>query len=173
MKFGKTAMRYKKAFGYLSTAVQIIPKTFPKRYREYVHYCINEKWATIGITNGDGPTLTVRDLKPLDKDNPLGLFIYTMPDAIFIHQDLVKLYESDANKYEIGLQYLVLHELIHWARFHGGEPAKVVATPKRPLRGARPGEAGDEFEFYAYGRDMARVWGGGASKFDRPCPKCA
>ena len=172
MKFGKSVLRFKRAYSYLSTALQVYPKTIPKRYQEYVRYCINEKWAVIGITAGDGPMLTVRDLKPLHQDDPAGLFIPGMPDSIFIHEQLVKLYEADPSKYEIGLQYLVLHELIHWARHQGGEPAKVVATPKRPLRGQRPGEAGDEFEYYAYGRDMSRVWAGGASKFDRPCPKC-
>lgn len=164
MKLGKSASGYKKAYAYLGTQVQLFSKHFPKRFREYEHYCGNQIIAGQGTSEGKGPTLTIREFATLKQAGmvssagTVGFFHRDYPDAIFFNEKYIKKYEGNPTKYEICMQYLVMHELIHWARFHAGLPTTVAATSDRPLRGKRKGEAGDEFEFYAYGLDMFQFW---------------
>src|SRR5262249_54502755 len=139
--------RFKKVCKYLSLYVPIFERYIPGRFKKYLEFAGDETWGRRGVARGDGPSLLVRKTETGD-GHPYqsnGFSRASEPDLIYFEQRNMAKFEADHHKYEIALQYLVLHELIHWVRRKAGL--------SRRLDGDR--EAGDAFEVAAYGRDMS------------------
>ena len=152
----ETRNAYPKLYKHISTLLPVYPRYIPKRYKAYEKYCGSEALAKQGIKWGDNPRLQVAYTEAIlpDKTVANGFFWATHHEhRIVIDIRNAKKFEKDAVKYELALQYLLLHEMIHWARHHAGLAADVA-----PNRGLRPGEAGDEFEAEAYGKDVSYLW---------------
>lgn len=163
---------------YVTTRLPKTPKLYPKRYRVYEQYCANPEIASLGITMDKGPLLSVisaADLKKKGKKaSLLGVFFPTIPNQIFISESCANKYEKSPVKYGIGLQYLLLHELIHWARHQAQVTSGVYSMSSLGVclteGESRCWEAGDMFERDAYGKDMSHVWVAGADKGDWDAP---
>jgi hypothetical protein len=154
-----TTKKYKKVTKFISVFVPIFERYIPRRFEKYLEFAGDDGLARRGILFGDGPSLLVRKTETVD-GHPYqsnGFSRATEPDLIYFEQRNMDKFEGNTSKYEIALQYLVLHELIHWVRRKAGLPRRLAGG----------GEVGDAFEVSAYGRDMSIVWDTGAIKCDR------
>ena len=103
--------------------------------------CENNRLAEQALTFGMNPLIHIGDVRY----NINGQFrgrsggpLHT----VFINHRVAEQYE-DENRWDI-FESTVLHEMVHWARFHAGKPSQY-----------RNEEAGKAFEKLAYGRDIA------------------
>lgn len=94
----------------------------------------------------------------LSAARPKAFFWAKYPNDLYLEIANAGKFEKDPGKYEIALQYLLLHELIHYVRHHASLADETLADGS---------DLGDAFEKDAYGRDMSNVWNSGAAKFDR------
>ena len=155
----EATQKYKKVNKFVSIYVPIFERYIPGRFKKYLELAGDDALARRGIVFGDGPSLLIRKTETVD-GHPYqsnGFSRDTEPDLIYFEQRNMDKFEGDTSKYEIALQYLVLHELIHWVRRKAGLPRRL----------ADGGEVGDAFEVAAYGRDMSIVWETGAIRCDR------
>lgn len=151
-----TKTTYDKVIKHVSTLMPVYPRYIPKRYKAYVKYCGDEGYAKRGIARGDGPKLVIADTTTIMPDKSLvnGFFWESYDtNAIVLEVTNAALFQKNPVKYEVALQYLLLHEMIHWARYKAGLPEEVKAK-----KGLRKGEPGDEFEYEAYGHDVSYLW---------------
>jgi hypothetical protein len=154
-----TTKGYKKVCKFISVYVPIFERYIPGRFKKYLEFAGDDDLGRRGVVLGDGPSLLIRKTETVD-GHPYqsnGFSRATEPDIIYFEQRNMDKFEADTPKYEIALQYLVLHELIHWVRRKAGLPRRL----------ADGGEVGDAFEVAAYGRDMSIVWDTGAIRCDR------
>jgi hypothetical protein len=150
---------FKKTCRHVTTLLPHYERYIPGRFKKYLKYAGNETWARRGVALNDGPCLLIVKTETVE-GHPYtsnGFFWAKFPTIIHLEERNAAKFEKEPSMYEIGLQYLLLHEMIHWVRHH----AKLDAD--------LPGgvEAGDAFEKDAYGRDMSHVWDTGAAKWDR------
>jgi len=144
---------------FVSQELPLTKQKYPYQYRIYEKYCGSPHFAEQGVTWNEGPILAVVDIRKNEKGEvEVGDYDLNIPDRITLNTIVIDKFNSDSDwlQYFIGMQYLLLHELIHWARNMMRLPADV-----EKVHGQRPGEAGDEFEFEAYGQDMSDVWKAG------------
>jgi hypothetical protein len=139
---------YSQLAKYVKTMLPITPRYVPKRYKAYVKHCGDETLAKQGIEYGKGPSLVPCDVKASIGKEANAYFWATQSDStIYIEQKNAKKYDKNPDKYHVAIQYLLLHELIHWARHHAGLDAEIDGK-----------EAGDSFEVEAYGVDVSYLW---------------
>lgn len=171
--------KYPTILRYVSARVPLFPKLYPKRYQIYEELCTDPAWAARGIQWGDGPKLAVctaelaakLGLPPIKEW--IGCFAYATPDRVWIADRVATKYEKNPAKYGIGLQCLLMHEMIHWARYHAGAPRKFFSIASiiwAATSSSRLFEAGDSFEQLAYGRDMSSIWDTGADENSMDTP---
>ena len=147
---------YSKVIKHVETLLPAYARYIPRRYKAYIKFCGNEEWGKRGIARGEGPKLVLADTGTIMPDGEVvNGFFWSSYDTNAIVLDITNAAKFQKNpvKYEVALQYLLLHEMIHWARFNAGLPAEVTAG-----MGLRKGEAGDEFEYEAYGHDVSYLW---------------
>jgi len=139
---------YPKLAKYLRTMLPITPRYVPKRYKAYAKHCGDDARAMTGITYCTGPTLKVVDVFAAIGQAANAYFWEAHgKDNLFIDIKNAKKYEKNPDKYHVAIQYLMLHELIHWARSAGGLSAEIDGA-----------EAGNSFEVEAYGVDVSYLW---------------
>ncbi len=150
---------FKKTCKYIRLYMPIFERYIPGRFKKYLEFAGNEALARRAVKLDDGPRLIVVKTEnvPGHPYTSNGFFWSVFPDRIHLEERNAAKFEADHSKYEIGLQYLVLHESIHWVRHH--------ASLDADLPGGK--EVGDAFEVAAYGRDMSHVWNTGAARCDR------
>jgi hypothetical protein len=146
------ADHYKPVARYVQNMLPIMPRYVPDRYKIYEEHCTDAKTAEQGITWGRGPELRIDNVAELlvgtsnEGRTAAGLFSPDRDvDAIFLEGMCADKYKANPQKYHVAMQYLLLHELIHWARHKVG--AKDDGT-----------EHGDAFEKEAYGQDCTYLW---------------
>jgi hypothetical protein len=152
----ETPKHYPITTAYVNTILPVIPLVFPKVYAAFEKYCGDSNLARQAISSGKNPRFFVAYTEVLmpDKSVVNGFFWATYhTQRIVIDVRNVRKFEKDPLKYTKAMEYLLLHESIHWARYHAGLNADVP-----PNAGLRPGEAGDEFEAEAYGKDVSYLW---------------
>ena len=139
---------YPKLAKYLRTMLPISPRYVPKRYKAYAKHCGDDAKALEGITYGRGPTLKAVDVKAAIGEEANAYFWEPHgKDNLFIEIKNAKKYEKNPDKYHVAIQYLMLHELIHWARHALSLSVEVDGK-----------EAGNSFEVEAYGVDVSYLW---------------
>jgi hypothetical protein len=133
---------------YVRTMLSITPRYVPKRYKAYAKHCGDDAKALEGITYCTGPKLKVVDTVTAIGEFANGYFWEPHgKDNLFIDRKNAKKYEKNPDKYHVAIQYLLLHELIHWARSAGGLSEEFDGQ-----------EAGNSFEVEAYGVDVSYLW---------------
>jgi len=161
--------KFTKTVKYCANYVPVFHRYVPGRYARYIEFACKggnitqtvtaAMFAVQGLNNGTGPTLKIVKTETVPGHDYIsnGFFWARYPDSLFLEERNAAKYEADTAKYEIALQYLVMHELIHWTRYQAGLPADL------------PGgvEVGDAFEKAAYGRDVSHIWDSGARPYDR------
>lgn len=134
---------------YVQSMLPIMPRYVPKRYKAYEKYCTCSKLAEQGITWGKGPELIIDTIKYLRGHTAAGMFSVDLnPNALYFDTGCANKYEANPGKYAVAIQYTLLHELIHWARYHAKADAQADGK-----------EAGGAFEIEAYGQDVSYLWG--------------
>ncbi len=140
---------YTNTSNYVQRMLPIMPRFVPKRYKAYEKYCGSTKLAEAGISWGKGPELIIDNLMALrGHKTAVAMFSQDLnPNAIYFDIEYADKYEAHPHRYEVAIQYLLLHEMIHWARHQDKADAKVDGK-----------EAGNEFELEAYGQDVSYLW---------------
>ena len=150
--------KFKKTCKYVSQYLPIFDRYIPTRFKKYLKHSGDADRAKKAVKLGDGPHFKIRDTASIIGDTSNGFFWAMYPQDIYLEVANAEKLEKDHAKYEIALQYLLLHELIHYVRYHAGLPDDNLADGT---------DLGDAFEKDAYGRDMSHVWESGAASFDR------
>jgi hypothetical protein len=150
--------KFKKTCKYVSLYVPIFERYIPGRYKKYLKHSGDEARAKKALQFGQGPSFKIRNTKAIIGSTANGFFWASYPNDIYLEIANAKKFEANHAKYEIALQYLLLHELIHYVRHHASLADDNLADGS---------DLGDAFENDAYGRDMSHVWDRGAASFDR------
>ena len=118
--------------------------------------CLGEGEAANVLTYGTYPYVNVKGkLVGSTAAHDHGHFSPSRPDEIWIRRDAVQNYEktTDQHKeYEYAkyLEYLILHELVHWARHHSGVGDDYTETKKDPAGLIKEFDTGNLFGEEAY-----------------------
>jgi hypothetical protein len=150
--------KFTKTCKYVSLYLPIFDRYIPDRYKKFLKHSGNETKAKEAVKLGTGPKFKIRDTAAIIGKMANGFFWSKYPDDLYLDIVNARKFEKNPSKYEIALQYLLLHELIHYVRHHGK-----LADDDLP----DGSDLGDAFEKDAYGRDMSHTWDSGAAKFDR------
>lgn len=150
--------RFKKTCKYVNLYLPIFERYIPGRYKKYLKRSGDETRANEAVKLGYGPSFKIRDTATIIGSTANGFFWAKYPNDLYLEIANAGKFENDPGKYEIALQYLLLHELIHYVRHHASLADETLADGS---------DLGDAFEKDAYGRDMSHVWNSGAAKFDR------
>jgi hypothetical protein len=151
---------FKKTCKYVSQYLPIFDRYIPKRFKLFLEACGDAEQGKKVVKLGVGPRLIIvkTETVTLSKERVNGLFTGRFPDRIHLDELNAAKFEKDHSKYEIAVQYLLLHEMIHYVRHHAKLPDDDLPDGS---------DLGDKFEKDAYGRDMSHVWDTGAASFDR------
>lgn len=118
--------------------------------------CLSETEATKVLTYGTLPYINVKGAMQGSKAaHDHGHFKPSKPDDIWIRRDTVVTYErtTDPNvELESGkyLEYLILHELVHWGRHHSGVGDDFEVTKLDPNGFMKDFDSGNLFGEEAY-----------------------
>ena len=135
---------------YVQHMLPIMPRYVPSRYKAYKKCCASDTLADEGISWCKGPQLIIDNIEALRGHVAAGMFSQDVDcDAIFFDITCADKYAANPQKYAVAIQYTLLHELIHWARFHVSASSRIAGQ-----------EAGSAFELEAYGQDVSYLWGG-------------
>lgn len=146
MKFGQHD-KYPRCGALIRNYLCMIDVASPKVFEAFVDVCESEKWARRAITWGRNPTVFIAKFVNQnggEQPTPPGMY---KGHCTWRERNIVNLNRHWAIGYEefrdnwIHVERIVLHELIHWARFMGGKPGHANGTR----------EAGNFFEEKAYG----------------------
>jgi hypothetical protein len=203
--------KYRHFHRYVSKELKEVPSAYPSVYKAFVTICCSgaedsrvsrstvKGKADQGLVWPNRPIVLIGEIDPLGETNP-------KTRRITLKASLINKYESECEarskgkkltkSYYFLIQYLLLHELVHWVRFESGLPLDVV-QPVDPKAGrdkskgkerksklaeidlghsvigpksvkSVTSEAGDAFENLAYGGDMSGSWSTGLSLDWRP-----
>src|SRR5687768_2390252 len=150
--------KFKKTCKYVSLYLPIFERYIPGRYKKFLTHSGDAERAKKTLKLGQGPSFKIGDTAAIIGDTANGFFWANFPNDIYLEIANALKFEDDHSKYEVALQYLLLHELIHYVRHHASLADDTLADGS---------DLGDAFEKDAYGRDMSHVWGKGAASFDR------
>jgi len=221
------AKSFPNVLAYMKNRLPTIRSEFPKIYAEYMKTCtfgadlvqVNPEliaqqartalvwgerpliYTKENLFSSNDPTAQKKEEQALARTLPATMEIEVRRDLFELaNRDLVSKEKNAKNKIERLVQYLILHEIIHWVRFlpfmQIGSKRRVklfvnVDLPVDPVRGRNASnpnlkqqsktrltqydlgyavisptaskmggqsEAGDAFEFAAYGEDLSRFW---------------
>lgn len=123
----------------------------PKVFTAFIEVCESEELARQAITIGKDPLIKIARLvkNGYHQKNIGGQYTGdcdpTEKNIVFINTTISEAYNENNNG-EL-LERVMLHEMVHWARFVGGKPGRVDGR-----------EAGSHFESLAYGKEFSNHW---------------
>ena len=145
--------KYPKFNAYLRNYMPTLELIKPEIFKVFVKYCGSEDIARTALQFNRGPVVLIKT--PLKEENILGEFAGGCfrgnkgPHEIWINPTRAIPYEGKENVHVCDLlsgadlEKIVLHELVHWGRYHAGQTTL--------YNGA---EAGTAFEKEAYPINM-------------------
>jgi len=156
-----TVQRCPRLLHYLRERLPHVPQWRPTVWRPFKERCGDDRLARLAIGWGTGPTLDVAPLwgtLGVDGDERIavaGRFPDEPPrDRIVISVDIVDAWEGCEESWQLKqlLEGTLLHEAVHWARFHGHLGTGGGNEYSERLEG------GARFEQEAYGRVLGGIW---------------
>lgn len=142
----KQYKNYPKCGAFIQNYLCLIDIFSPKVFGAFIEVCESEDLARQAITLGKFPEITIAKFVKHGKEqrNVGGMYSGecdpTQKNIVFINRHIARGYEDFSSNWEL-FERIILHEMVHWARFVGGKPGKANGTR----------EAGNLFEEKGYG----------------------
>lgn len=145
MKF-KQYNDFPKLNAFLQVRFPTIEIFSPEIFDAFVQLCMSEKLARQALKPDKYPLIKVVRLVSNGYVNKTVAGQYsgecdpTLKNVIFLQKEYIEDYEKGTNS-GLSVERVILHEMVHWARYVGGKPARTSDDK----------EAGTQFEIKAYG----------------------
>lgn len=142
----KQYKNYPKCGAFIQNYLCLIDIFSPKVFEAFIELCESEDLARQAITLGKYPEITIARLLRNGYEqlnvggNYSGECDPTQKNVVFINRHIAKGYEDDSQNWQL-FERIVLHEMVHWARYIGGSPGRTSDGM----------EAGNAFEEKGYG----------------------
>lgn len=138
---------YPRCGAFIENYLCLIDVFYPKVFQAFVEVCGSEDLARQAITLGKYPVIKIKVLTRHGKEqknvggNYQGECDPTEKNNVYLNHHFASGYEEFPGNSDM-IERILLHEMVHWARFVGGKPG----------RAEKNREAGNFFEEKAYGR---------------------